>query len=653
MLYTNKYILFDKIVNRVLNRKNVVWTRISPVKMSLRLLGKNRSNQADLRMRLNKCLGEISIVDLCDISSEEQQVIISNADQTLQHRFDYLGSGWTEINPIDWHKDFISGHKWEKGKFYADYKCVDSTGGYDIKVVWELNRCHHLLWLAEAYSLTHDRKYSKEIVEQISDWIDNNPLMYSINWTCSMDVSIRAVNWMYAVGIIIDSGDIDDSFSQKVYNSLFEHLFFIVNNLEKTIPYSGNHYLSDLVGLLFVSSIFPENFFARRCFNFAFKEFKREALIQISNDGTNYEHSISYHRLVAELFIFSYALLKRLNHKLPAAITDRFEKMIDYIAAYTKRSGLSPLIGDNDNGRLLPFAPRDFRRHEYMCSLWSALIGKNYAAHQKITAESLYASAGLYGIRTENRSYQEKHTALYQDNKLAIAKSDDIELIVTNSPFSLKRCVSTGAKGGTHTHPDALSFDLSFGGEDYIVDPGTYVYTSNPSLRNRLRSTTNHSTVVIDNLNQTDFDETNVFVQTNYIEGRILSVNEPAKAITGSYQFNNGCVSYSHKRTFEIYGNKVLITDIIECAGTHEILLNYHIATEISIESDGRIVTLDASKGQAVFMVKTGNRIVEPQIVDSLFSPSYGILQNSKLLQYQSQIKDGITIITEIKWEKK
>lgn len=655
LLYTNRYILVDKIINRILNKKNVIWSRISPFETVHKLLGKSGCSQSKLHEILNKSLGEISKINLEGIAFSEKESILFNANQTLEHKFNYLGSGWTEINPIDWHKDFISGYKWFPGQFYQNYKYINPEGGYDIKLVWELNRCHHLLWLAEAYSLTKDSRYSKEVIVQISNWIDNNPLMYSINWTCSMDVAIRAINWMYALGIVIESGDVDDKFSYKVYKSLYEHAFYIINNLEKTIPYSGNHYLSDLTGLIFISSLFPDNFYARKWFKFALKEFKNEALKEISNDGTNYEHSISYHRLVSELFIFSYALIKRCKYQLSPEIEARFRNMIDYIASYTKRSGLSPLIGDNDDGRLLPFTPRDFRNHGYMITIGNSLWRNRYAECKGVSAESLYISCGLMETLNSGNTFILKDCTIYPDNKLAIVRQNEIELFVTNSSFSINRCLSSGMTGGTHTHPDALSFDLSFDGEDFILDPGTYVYTANPPLRNELRATISHNTIAFDGLNQTEFSDRDLFVQTNYTTAHNINIEEKnhKKIITGSYAFNNNRIAFNHFRSFELNEGSVLIKDIVNCTGTHELFLNFHLSPEIRIDINHSILLLQSVKGVAEITVRENNKVTIPKIVDTWFSPSYGILKDSKSLRYHIRIFDKSEIITEIQWKKK
>jgi hypothetical protein len=55
------------------------------------------------------------------------------------------------------------------------------------------------------------------------------------------------------------------------------------------------------------------------------------------------------------------------------------------------------------------------------------------------------------------------------------------------------RCGPVGHNGiGVHTHNDQLSLELALDGEDLMRDPGTYVYTPLPELRNAYRSMRAH-----------------------------------------------------------------------------------------------------------------------------------------------------------------
>ena len=233
--------------------RNKLFKLINPkffLKSSFKKISKKASKTQTSKNLIN-LLGDFSDYKY---NCNDEDLIIQLADSIVDHKFDLLGSGITKLEPLDWHKDFKSGFKWEKGKFYQDYIQVDLSNNADVKVPRELSRSHHLLWLGQAYLLTKNEKYVNEFIFQIENWIDENPIMKSINWGCAMDVSIRAINWIYALNMFINSVNISESFIKKINCSLFEHGWFIYRNLEKGIPNSGNHYVSNIVGLLYLGS---------------------------------------------------------------------------------------------------------------------------------------------------------------------------------------------------------------------------------------------------------------------------------------------------------------------------------------------------------------------------------------------------------------
>ena len=119
--------------------------------------------------------------------------ILAAANKACNHVFALLGSGDVKLDPIIWNKEIKTGFEWPTGIYYSKLRKTTPQGS-DIKIPWELSRCHHLLWLGEAYVLTGEEKYAWEVANELNDWIDTNPLMYSVNWTCAMEVAIRAVN---------------------------------------------------------------------------------------------------------------------------------------------------------------------------------------------------------------------------------------------------------------------------------------------------------------------------------------------------------------------------------------------------------------------------------------------------------------------------
>jgi hypothetical protein len=237
---------------------------------------------------------------LDNLSAEECAELLTRAERILGHNFDLLGSGPTSLGPrIDWSCDFKTGRRWPRE--HISRVPITYPDNSDIKVAWELSRFQHLPLLAAAYHLTGEQRWLDEIRAQLEDWIDTNPVEYGVNWACTMDVAIRAANWVAALAIVADA-TADDPWLTTVLESLLLHGRFIRTHLEWA-PVRGNHYLSDIVGLLCLSAVFSEGPEGREWANWAAAELVRELRYQVRPDGCDHEASIPYHRLVTELFV--------------------------------------------------------------------------------------------------------------------------------------------------------------------------------------------------------------------------------------------------------------------------------------------------------------------------------------------------------------
>src|SRR5262249_35226530 len=87
---------------------------------------------------------------------------------------------------------------------------------------------------------------------------------------------------------------------------------------------------------------------------------------------------------------------------------------------------------------------------------------------------------------------------LFPDAGLAVMRAGESHYLLASNGI-------VGTKGfGNHKHNDLLSFEYHHSGVPLIVDPGSYVYTSDFAARNRFRSTASHNTLQIDGQEQND-----------------------------------------------------------------------------------------------------------------------------------------------------
>jgi len=575
--------------------------------------------------------------------------IVNEADKVCSHIFDLLGSGPVNLDSfveqhggreacgyLPWHFDFKTGYRWNPKKYYKEIR--PAYGKADIKVPWELSRFQHAAALGQAYWLTGDEKYALEFVRQVDDWIDRNPPKFGVNWACTMDVAIRAANWVLGFYFFRDAKVFTDEFLIKFLKSLLIHGRHIMSNLENK-GITTNHYLSNLVGLIYLGIAFPEFKEARQWREFGIKELVNEMDKQVYDDGMDFEASTCYHRLALELFFYP-AVLCRLNGiELPQAFEDKLKKMFDFVLYVLKPSGRMPQIGDNDNGRLHILGKREVLDMTYILT-YAALYFNDpiYKIEEfGFSTEAFW----LFGpnaceswSRLPGRSVEELESRAFPDGGIYVMRHKKDYMVISCGPNG------QGGRGG-HAHNDKLSFELCVSGEDIIVDPGTYVYTSNPVWRNILKNAYFHNTLSLKGLDPRNIQKDqrslfNLMNKTNCICTNWL-ISLKTETFTGKYYTSHseeGKNQIVHER--KIYYNKInrswricdIITDIIEDFKEKEI--GFHIAPNIMIKECNSIIIL--KKGRILVSLKEeGNS--KKKIIDSWYSCYYGAIEPTKQIR--------------------
>ncbi|WP_210397638.1 alginate lyase family protein [Motiliproteus sediminis] len=229
---------------------------------------------------------------------------------------------------IHWQRDVKSGHLWSVRTWYKDIRWGDRAGA-DVKVPWEIARLQHLIILATEYhtrSLSSDSESAAHMAieyrNQVIDFIAANPPRYGVGWACTMDVAIRAANLLISFDLFRAFGHIfDQAFVDIFTNSIVDHGEHIFANLEWNDEYCGNHYLANIVGLLFVAAYLPVGEDANCWLSFSLYEFISQSLIQFHPEGSNFEGSTAYHGLSAEMLVFGCALVLGLSEHKKQAIS--------------------------------------------------------------------------------------------------------------------------------------------------------------------------------------------------------------------------------------------------------------------------------------------------------------------------------------------
>lgn len=590
-----------------------------------------------------------------EVSDGEKTAIIADADKSMNNVFNLLGSGDVKMDPIKWSADFIHGHEWKKGTYYRKYNQVDLSNNADVKVPREISRCHHLLRLALAYRFTGEAKYAKTVVDHIEDWIHENPLMYSINWGCAMDVGIRAVNWIWALSLL-DNYKADSKAVNKIKLSLYQHGWFIYNNLEgNNYSYNNNHYFSDIVGLLHIAILFRKDRDAAQWLRFAKLTFFRETRLQVLPSGMTFECSTNYSRLVLELVLTTVVYLMRNGMDVPPDIWQRLESMFEFTMKVTMPDGAMPVVGDQDNGRVLPWGIEDLNDHRYLLAIGALLFSRGDFKQQS-TGYSVYAAI-FGGTQEEFIQIRESKTKIesefIRDAGFALMRKDDNYLLFNADNQGMYRDTGSGL---SHTHCDWFSFVLCAKGVPFIIDPGSYVYSSDAEARNLFRSTKMHNTVVVDGENQVKMNELLLWYWNRQTSPKLKEwkSNDREDVIDvehDAYSWLGDKITHKRTAVYDKEENSWTISDQVKAEKRHKVQVYFHLDREVLPSVAEKQVAL-RSKNVELLMDFDSKDSFEVSIEDSQISKGYGQKESSKVIVVCFNNVERTEIITRI-WVKK
>jgi len=576
-----------------------------------------------------------------------KQEIVDAAEKVVSNTVNLLGSGERCLGAtIDWHQDFKSGKVWP-----IDY-CSDLTyaqgDGSDIKVPWELSRFHQLLWLGKGYWLTGDPRYPSKFRELVEAWIDANPFGYGIHWINAMEVSFRACNWILGVGFFADAPGLLDEFWMRFFQQLFLHGEFVRYNLELE-RVVGNHYLSNGVGLIFLGSFFQDTAAGKSWLNWGKRILEREIRHQVHSDGADFEKSISYHRLVLEMLYCAFICGQRSQVVFSKGFKKRLERMFDFTANYTKPNGKVPRFSDSDNGRLFRFSrDEDFNDHRGALAIGAVLFERpDFKCAAGSQVEDLIWFLGEKGLNTLRGLPHTQNLPVsraFQDSGYYILRDRSAHMIIDAGKIG-------PYKVGVHGHNDTFSFELFFGGEEFITDSGTYAYTSNFETHQRFASTAAHNTVRIDNREIAEFDGIwRIKADLTYPQVREWSSNTRYDILEVQHHgYSRLTDSVIHRRRFEF--NKPattwLIHDWILGRGNHQCELFFHLSEGISAQPLGDC-ELRLEGTTAALHIQCS---VPLMILDGEISPIYGVKVPARILYSVQRGEVPLEFITRISVE--
>jgi len=563
-----------------------------------------------------------------------QDEFTERAEKICRHEFDLLGyEGVKYERKLDWHFDAVHGKRaplrpWFRVP-YLDFRRVG-----DHKVIWELNRHQHLVVLAIAYRLTHNRRYCRELFGQWYDWQAHNPYPLGINWASSLEVAIRSLSWLWVWRLLEGCEDMPCGFAFHLRRALAVNARHIEQYL--STHFSPNtHLLGEGAGLFFIGTLCPGARSALRWQDLGLKIVLGEAGRQVRPDGMHFEQSTYYHTYALDFFLHVRILAARNGIPVPAEFDKTLLRMLEALSALSA-TGPLPSTGDDDGGRV--FDPRRNRR-EHM--LDPHPTGTAFFGCEDLKTPSCSVHQEMIWLLGPElvRRFDEMSASQPEPKSIALKSSG----LFVMAGGSQRLVIDAGPQGGAravHGHADALSIQLAADGKDVLIDPGTFVYADAANTRNQFRESRGHNTVVIDGKSQAEPDGLFLWTRLADANADLWLTGKSFDLFSGvHYGYTRLADPVLHRRTvFYLKPCCWLIRDVLEGAGTHFAELCWHFAPGSLTCIPGGIWFEGKSQAAATLLI-AADQECKPRISSGWYSPCYGRKESVPIFRIGAKVR--------------
>jgi hypothetical protein len=540
--------------------------------------------------------------------------------ELFQGKFVFFNSIQFDLGKqYDWITNPDSGYQYDITKHWSKIEDFSKQAG-DIKYVWEKSR-FSFLYAIIRYDYHFSKDCSEIVFKEILSWIDHNPINCGPNYRCSQEISLRILNWIFALYYYKNSNALTDAVFEKIIYNIYWQIKHVYSNINfSRIAVRNNHAITETMGLYLSGMLFPFFPEAAKWKLEGKKWFEQEVAYQVYPDGTFLQFSMNYHRVVIQLLTWGIRLSELNDESLDKVVKDRADASLRFLYnCMNLQDGHLPNYGANDGALFFPLNDRDFRDYRPQLHALSAVLDKG-----KIDENN--EDQFWYGIpEKEKEMLPIQHGMLsYPDGGFYWLRDEDT--------LSFIRC---GNHKDRPSQADNLHLDLWADGRNILGDSGSYKYNADGNDLRYFFGTLSHNSVMLG-----DFDQMKKggrFIWYYWTQ----AIKAGWKEYEDYYEFNGSIRAYQqvdtnivHSRTVRKYKGKWKweVTDEVD----HDTNLAIHQLWHPIPFANLQITFIAYDKA---------GKLLPPKKRKGWHSAKYGVKKETEMLFFSSATKQIRTII--------
>ena len=534
---------------------------------------------------------------------------------------EYLFFNKEKINlgkSYNWTTNPLTGFIYDINKHWSEIHDISSEAG-DIKYVWEKARFSFLYDLIR-YDFHTKEDQSEFVLTEIETFIDKNPINQGPNYKCSQEISLRVLNWTFALYYYKDSNFLTSDLFVKIMNSIYWQIHHVYHNIHfSRISVRNNHSITETLMLYLSNKLFPFIPETKKWSAKGKKWFEQEIAYQIYEDGTFLQFSMNYHRVVVQLLTWGIQLAKLNGDTFDKVVYKRAQKSLDFLdACIDSVSGELPNYGSNDGALFFKLTNDDYRVYRSQLDDLRAVInGYIYFGSN---------SSLWYGIQPK----QKKQAALPEISEFT---KGGYYIIQEGNTKTFIRC---GAYKDRPYQSDNLHIDIWIDGKNVLRDNGSYQYNTSKELINYFNGSEGHNTISVDGKDQMLKGDRFIwnywvkYAKANLIESQNKFV---FKGEIKGFKHLDSNILHQRIVTKSKGLNEWIVKDIISGVKNKISFQYWHFSNEMIDRLS--ITSLDRN-----------NKKLEPILEEKWYSSYYGVKEKSTRLSFESNTNMFTTKIT-------
>lgn len=431
--------------------------------------------------------------------------VLAEADGILAGHFRYFGChGFDLAFPPNWLFNPFTGTEFPGGHWSE----IDDFRHGDIKGVWELNRFGFVFTLVRAFAVSDNTVYVEAFWQLLEDWREKNPPNWGPNWKCGQEVSFRLMAWCFGLFAFLDHPASTPERVAMLMQMIEESGHRIAANIPYALSQQNNHSISEPAALWTIATLFPELPQARRWQRAGAHHLERQGLKLIYADGSFAQHSVIYHRLVLQVYLWVWRIAKVNRFAFSEPLQARLSQAVQFIYhMQDEKSGQVPYYGLNDGSDLLPLHGCGY--HDFRPLL--------QAAYFVFNGTKCYTSGAWDELLLwMSASLAEQAVVRIPGRRDLQARAGGYFVFRGNESQVFTRCARFKHRPG---QADMLHIDVWWRGLNIALDAGTFSYNMPGSGDSFFAETAFHNSVTVDGSGQ--MHRAGRFVWLPWVTGRV------------------------------------------------------------------------------------------------------------------------------------